>query len=45
MLRQVVMQIAPVHQVEDKAQLVGSVERIGHADDEGAVHLEFNINK
>lgn len=31
------MQVAPVHQIEDEAQLVGRVEGVRHADDERAV--------
>ena len=34
-LRQVVVQVAAVHEVEYEAELVGRVERVGHADDEG----------
>ena len=31
------MEVAAVHEVEDEAELVGGVECVGHADDEGAV--------
>jgi hypothetical protein len=33
------VQVAPVHQVEDEAELVGCLERVGHAHNEGAVLL------
>ena len=32
-----VVEVAAVHEVEDEAELVGGVEGVGHADDEGAV--------
>ena len=32
-----VVEVAPVHEVEDEAELVGGVEGVGHADNEGAV--------
>ena len=31
------MEVAAVHEVEDEAELVGGVEGVGHADNEGAV--------
>jgi len=36
-LREVVVQVAAVHQVEDEAELVRRVEGVGHADDERTV--------
>ena len=32
-----VVEVAPVHEVEDEAELVLGVEGVGHADDEGTV--------
>ena len=32
-----VVQVSPVHEVQDEAELVGGVEGIGHTDYEGAV--------
>ena len=32
-----VVKVSPVHEVQDEAELVGGVEGVGHADDEGAV--------
>ena len=32
-----VVEVAPVHEVEDEAELVLGVEGVGHAHDEGAV--------
>ena len=32
-----VVKVAPVHEVEDEAELVLGVEGVGHADDEGTV--------
>ena len=32
-----VVEVAPVHEVEDEAELVLGVEGVGHADNEGAV--------
>lgn len=36
-LRQVIMQVAAVHEVEDEAELAGRVESVSHAHDERAV--------
>jgi hypothetical protein len=44
-LREVVVQVAAVHQVEDEAELVGRVEGVRHAHDEGAVLKSFLIRQ
>ena len=37
MLREVVVKVAAVHEVENEAEFVGCVEGVGHAHDEGTV--------
>ena len=31
------MQVSPVHQIQDEAELVRGVKGVGHADDEGTI--------
>lgn len=44
-LGEVVVEVAPIHQVEDEAELVGGVEGVGHAHDEGTVVTRAHLQK
>ena len=44
-LGEVVVEVAPVHQVEDEAELVGGVEGVGHTHDEGTVVTRAHLQK
>ena len=43
-LREMIVQVAPVHQVQDEAELVRGVEGVGHAYNEWTVVACHNTN-
>lgn len=40
MLREVIVEVTPVHQIQYEAQFVRRVESVRHAHDEWTVHLK-----